>query len=171
MFRRNAILQAWCWTRVCHEQGKKWLISGFKSHLARSHQQGWFNSVNNKASGFRLHVSPWKKKGKKGCFWSRSYLELNIRLLLHTDHAERWGIFLFWHLQWRGKLPSGKWSYRYYLRSSHTSAVHPSGMRIWTSLALCSLSRYYSFKSRLLWMQTGSQADTASNRVALSRLN
>lgn len=49
-----------------------------------------------------------KKKGKKGCFWSRSYLELNIRLLLHTDHAERWGIFLFWHLQWQGKLPSGK---------------------------------------------------------------
>lgn len=140
-------------------KGEKLLILGFESHLVHSHQQGWFSSVKIT----RPQAACFPAEKKESLCWNCFYSDLNIRvLLLCGDHAERQGIFIFWHLQPWGNLPSRKLSKRYYLRSSHMSGVYPSGMRIWTPWALCSLG-HYSFKCGLLWMQTGSQVDTVSN--------
>lgn len=137
---RGRLIQIWPATKDAERQfamNKERNDLFRSSHLAHSHQQGWFNSVNNKASGCMF---PCKKNAVLELFLPRPQHQIV------TAHRPCW----------EGELPSGKISFRYYLRSSHMSVVHPSGMRIWTCLALCSLSHYYSFKSRLLWMQTGS---------------
>lgn len=169
LFWRNILLQAWCWMTeysaalVCHVHWKKLLISGFESHLAHTHTHkhkwGWFSSVNNKASGLRLHVSLcWS------CFYSHHNTTV---LLLRTDHAERQGICRFYHLQQQTAI-----------RNMKLQVLPEIKPRVWASSQWHeNLGNPGSVQSgsllfiQLLWMQTGSQDDTSSNRVALSQLN
>lgn len=107
----------------CHEQGKKRLISGFKRHVTHTSKADLTLSITRPQA-----VRFLTKKGKKrGFSTSTSHGCYHSKLVLRDGEY---------------------FSYRYYLRSIHF-CVHPGGMRIWTSLAFCSLPGYFHSSAEL----------------------
>lgn len=155
-----------CATLALYIQGKRWLFSGFESHLVHSNQQGWFSSVKITRPQAPGCMFPCLKKEKKCvvgvstqtltsecCYCTqtmlgdRVYLSVCSHCNKLTCHQENDLIGIIWD---QAKcLGSSQWNENL------------------NNLAL----GHFSFKCRLLWMQTGSQANAVSYRVALTKIN